>query len=49
MVVIEKWMKDDGVNVLALTGPERTKYFRRKLNDIDNRYLRTDSGSGAVL
>jgi len=49
MVVIEKWMKDDGVNVLALTGPERTKYFRKKLNDSDNRYLRTDNGSGAVL
>lgn len=48
LVVIEQWMKEDGVNILALTGDEKQKYFRRKLNDPDNKYFRTDAG-GLVL
>ena len=44
LIVIEKWMKEDGVNFFELQGPERTKYLRRKLNDIDNRHLLTSAG-----
>jgi|TARA_R110001606_G_C15307973_1_gene643325 hypothetical protein len=43
-VVIEQWIKTDGVNFLNLRGPERTAYLRRKLNDPDNRFLRTSAG-----
>ena len=32
-----------GVNWLSLTGPEREKYIRKKLNDPDNVFLRTDN------
>jgi hypothetical protein len=48
LVVVEQWMKQDGINVLALTGDEQQKYFKKKLNDPDNRFLRTDSG-GSVF
>jgi len=44
LVVVEQWMKQDGINVLALTGDEQQKYLKKKLNDPDNRFLRTDSG-----
>lgn len=44
LIVIEKWMKEDGVNFFQLQGLERTKYLRRKLNDIDNRHLLTSAG-----
>jgi len=45
LVVIEQWMKQDGVNFLAMPhGPEREKYIRKKLNDSDNNFLRTDGG-----
>ena len=44
LVVIEQWMKKDGVNFLSLSGPERQKYLRKKLNDPDNRWLRTSDG-----
>ena len=43
MVVAEKWIKDDGVNWLSLTGSDREKYIRKKLNDPDNAFLRTDN------
>jgi hypothetical protein len=44
-IVVEQWMKQDGVNFMQMAGPERTKYLRRKLNDPDNRYLKTSTGS----
>lgn len=44
LVVIEQWMKTDGINFLSLKGPERTAYLRRKLNDPDNRFLKTSAG-----
>ena len=43
IVVAEQWMKADGVNWRSLTGPEREKYIRKKLNDPDNSFLRTDN------
>jgi hypothetical protein len=41
MIVVEKWMVEDGVNFLALSGPERSKYLKKKLNDPEWRHLRT--------
>lgn len=35
-IVIEKWMNDDGVNVLALRGDEFGNYIKKKLRDPDN-------------
>ena len=43
LVVAESWMKTDGVNWLQLTGSDREKYLRKKLNDPDNAFLRTDN------
>ena len=44
LVVVQQWMKEDGVNWLALPKEEQTVYLRRKLNDPQWRYLRTSSG-----
>lgn len=46
-IVIDKWSKDHGVNLLALPKDEFTKFVRRKLNDPDWRWLRTDQGGSA--
>ena len=43
LVVAESWMKTDGVNWLQLTGSDREKYLRKKLNAPDNAFLRTDN------
>lgn len=40
-VIIDKWCADDGINYLA---PEHKDALRRKLNDPDNRFLRTMPG-----
>lgn len=42
-VVIEKWMNDDGCNILAMRGEEFDRYIKRKLRDPDNAWLRTTS------
>ena len=44
LVVAEKWIKEDGINWLALPKKERRAYLRRKLNDPEYRYLRTSPG-----
>ena len=44
LVIVQKWMQEDGVNFLALSKHERSKYLRRKLADPDNRFLRTSPG-----
>jgi len=44
LVTVQQWMKDDGVNFLALPKHEKQKYLRRKLNDPDYRWLRTSQG-----
>jgi hypothetical protein len=41
-VILVKWMNEDGVNVLGLTGEEWGEFIRRKLADPDWRHLRTD-------
>ena len=43
-IVIEQWMREDGVNVLALEGDDQGKYLRAKLNSSDYRDLKTDPG-----
>ena len=43
-VVIETWMRQDGVNILGMSKAERTKYLRRKLQDPDYRHLLTAQG-----
>lgn len=45
LVVVDKWMKEDGVNWLALGRQEKAAYLRRKLNDPQYRYLRTSLGT----
>lgn len=42
-VILEKWMNDDGANVLAMGTREFEAFVRRKLADPDNAFLRTDS------
>ena len=44
LVVVQQWMKEDGVNWLALPRDEKAAYLRRKLNDPQWRYLRTSEG-----
>ena len=44
LVVAQQWMKEDGVNWLALPRRERQIYLRRKLRDPQYRYLRTSAG-----
>lgn len=41
MVIIDKWCAEDGINYLA---PEHAGALKRKLNDPDNRFLRTMPG-----
>jgi hypothetical protein len=41
-IIIERWMKEDGVNVLGLSSEEFGEFIRKKLNDPDWRHLRTD-------
>ncbi len=40
-VIVEKWMNEDGCNVLAMSGDEFGLYIKRKLRDPDNAWLRT--------
>ena len=44
LVIVQKWMEEDGVNFLALGKPEKRAYLRRKLNDPEYLYLRTSPG-----
>jgi hypothetical protein len=41
VVVMEKWIAEDGINYMA---PEHMNALRRKLNDPDNKFLRTMPG-----
>jgi hypothetical protein len=41
-VILEKWMKEDGVNLLGLSSEEWGAFIRKKLADPDYRFLRTD-------
>lgn len=40
LVVVEKWLKEEGLDVF---NPDHEKRLLRKLQDPDNRFLRTDS------
>lgn len=44
LVIAEQWIKQDGVNWLALPKKEKAAYLRRKLNDPNWRHLRTSEG-----
>lgn len=41
LALVEKWKREDGVNVLH---PDGHDYLKRKLNDYDFAYLRTSPG-----
>lgn len=41
LVVIEKWMNEEGAPVLAMDRHEFNRFIRRKLQDPDYRWLRT--------
>lgn len=41
LIIIDKWSKEDGVNVLAMGKDEAAKYLKRKLADPDWRWLKT--------
>ena len=45
LVVIERWMQEDGVNFLALGKQDKSAYLRKKLNDPDNRAWRNSDGA----
>jgi hypothetical protein len=40
-VIIEKWLHEEGVNVLGLAADEFARFIARKLEDPDWRHLRT--------
>jgi len=42
-VILERWIKEDGVNLLALPAQEFGALIRRKLRDPDWAFLRTNS------
>lgn len=42
-VILERWIKEDGVNLLALPADEFGRLIRRKLRDPQWAYLRTNS------
>lgn len=44
LVMIEKWGKEAGVNLLALPKDEFHRFIKRKIDDPDYRWLRTDGG-----
>lgn len=44
LVVIEQWMREDGVNLMTMPRAEKQIYLRRKLADSDNRAWRTSEG-----
>lgn len=41
LIIIDKWSKEDGVNVLAMAKEEAAQYIKRKLADPDWRWLKT--------
>jgi hypothetical protein len=41
-VILEKWMNEESVDYLALPADEFARLIRRKLDDPDWRWLRTD-------
>jgi hypothetical protein len=41
-VILVKWMNEEGANVLKMSSDEFGKFIRKKLDDPDWRYLRTD-------
>ena len=45
LVVAQQWMKEDGVNWMALPKKEKSVYLRKKLTDPQWRYLRTSDGN----
>lgn len=45
LVMIEKWSKESGVNLLALPKDEFARFIKRKIDDPDYRWLRTTSGA----
>lgn len=44
LVIAQQWMKEDGINWLALPRREKGAYLRKKLSDPDYRFLRTSGG-----
>lgn len=40
-VIIEKWMREDGANIFAMSSEEFSKFIARKLADPDYQYLKT--------
>jgi len=41
-VIIERWLHEEGVNVLGLPAREFARFIAKKINDPDWRHLRTD-------
>lgn len=44
VVILERWIIEDGVNYLAIDKLEFSQLIRRKLRDPDWKWLRTSSG-----
>jgi hypothetical protein len=45
VVILERWIIEDGVNYLAVDKLEFSRLVRRKLRDPDWKWLRTSSGN----
>lgn len=43
-VILEKWIAEEGANVLTMDKDEFALFIKRRLNDPDWRYLRTSMG-----
>lgn len=48
-IIIDKWSKDHGVNLMALPKDEFARFVKRKLDDPDWKWLRTDQGRPANI
>jgi len=44
LIILEQWAKEAGINRKAIFGPEMSEIIRKKLNDPDNKFLRTGMG-----
>lgn len=43
-IILEKWLNDEGANVLKMSTREFGQFIKRKLRDPDNRWLKTTDG-----
>lgn len=45
LVILEKWMNEEGAPVMSMSKNEFARFVKKKLNDPDWRYLKTTDGT----